>query len=444
MTPRNNLLIIGAGVDRTTGIDLPMAKQLLPDIARFIDGDGNEFDRALRGSLPQMRFTFQRHIKNQIDDLTKKDPAELRHYVVRVKEAADAITDPNDSAKKQGRLVELLFERLMSIQSHSVLGSEIEGLIKEVFDEKEAREILVSDSVVDFHKVSLSDTFKSVLKHILGESLATDANTVAEALGSDMLNIEQLLINKFLGFYNEVPGDVKHYLYISWCFWANMVQRQRMVLAANEGKSMPFYSTIPTDTKAITLNYTTFLEDRLGRNQTLYFHGDLSKYIRMDTRDLISIERFHERSLMEILNEEILPNIDVSAEDVTSQRHVIPALIPPLRLKPVLSYKYIDLWHQAAQWIKKADHTVVAGYSFSTSDEHLNDIMRANHHGRVDVVSPGVLGDDFLQRMEKVFGIPARNWTNTRVQGHDARQANSFRLIAARADEIDLSALYAG
>jgi len=436
------LVVIGAGADYTKGIELPMVKQLLPEIARYLDGDGAAFEKMLRAHLPNMRFTFQRHIKTQIDDLTKKDPMELKAYVVRVKEAADKITDPKDPVKKQGKLVELLFNKLMSIQNDSVLGDEIEGLIKDLFDESTAKEILVSDSVVDFHKVTLSDTFKSVLRHILGSSLEKDANTVAEALGADMLNIEQLLINKFLGFYNETPGDVKHYLYISWCFWAYMVHRQRQILAANKGKELPFYSKIPKNAKAITLNYTNFISEQLGTKDTLYFHGDLSKYVRMDTRDLIEIGDFDKRDLLDILKEEVLPNISVDDGEVANQKHVIPALVPPLRLKPVVSYKYIELWHQAAQWIISAEHTAIIGYSFNTSDEHFNDILRLNHGKHVDVISPGATSDHMQARMEKVFGVPTKNWTRTKIQGHDAMQSNSLRLIAARADEVDFDALF--
>ncbi|MBL7965104.1 MAG: hypothetical protein JNM31_14820 [Flavobacteriales bacterium] len=436
------LVIIGAGADYTKGIELPMVKQLLPEIARFLESEGAEFEKTLRSHLPNMRFTFQRHIKTQIDDLTKKEPTELRAYVVRVKEAADKIQDPKDPAKKQGKLVELLFNKLMSIQSDSVLGDEIEGLIKEVFDEPTAKEILVSDSVVDFHKVTLSDTFKSVLRYILGSSLEEDANAVAEALGADMLNIEQLLIDKFLGFYNEKPGDVKSYIYISWCFWAFMVHRQRQILAAHDGVELPFYSGIPENARAITLNYTNFLEERLGARDSLYFHGDLSKYVSMDTRDLISIDNFPNRGLLDILKKEVLENIKLEGESLTEQRHVIPALVPPLRLKPVLSFKYIELWYQAAQWIQSAKHIAIIGYSFNTSDEHFNDILRANHGKRVDVISPNATGDHMQSRMEKVFSIPIGNWKTMQVQGHDARQANGIRLIAARADQIDLEKLF--
>jgi hypothetical protein len=66
----------------------------------------------------------------------------------------------------------------------------------------------------------LSDTFKTVLKRTLKLGLSSERHEVAAALGADMLNIETLLIEKFLGFYNDKPADIKNYLYIAWALWA--------------------------------------------------------------------------------------------------------------------------------------------------------------------------------------------------------------------------------
>ena len=73
----------------------------------------------------------------------------------------------------------------------------------------DADEMVDNDSIVDLHKLSLSDTFKSILKRTLHQSLTGKPNAVAEALGMDMLNIEQLLIEKFLRFPSLQP-DYRH------------------------------------------------------------------------------------------------------------------------------------------------------------------------------------------------------------------------------------------
>jgi hypothetical protein len=50
------LLITGAGVDRTPGIDFPLANTLLADVTRYLDGPGKTVDEALRKMLPGLRL----------------------------------------------------------------------------------------------------------------------------------------------------------------------------------------------------------------------------------------------------------------------------------------------------------------------------------------------------------------------------------------------------
>lgn len=53
------------------------------------------------------------------------------------------------------------------------------------------------------------------------------------------------------------------------------------------------------------------------------------------------------------IGEMVAKNTDLSADDPALQRHVIPALVPPLRLKPILSHRYIELWAKASHWVKE-------------------------------------------------------------------------------------------
>ncbi|HRE18702.1 MAG TPA: hypothetical protein PLW86_16805, partial [Rhodocyclaceae bacterium] len=179
-----------------------------------------------------------------------------------------------------------------------------------------------------------------MLKRTLKMGLSGDRHEVAAALGSDMLNIETLLIEKFLGFYNDKPADIKNYLYIAWSLWAYLVSKQNEVLAAHDTNPLPFYGSIPDDIRAITLNYTAFLQHRLGSDRALYFHGGLADYVRMDTRDLLPIDDIHACDPAQFIRDYVAPNVDVVHEDLRQQKHVIPALVPPLRLKPILSHRY--------------------------------------------------------------------------------------------------------
>ena len=307
----------------------------------------------------------------------------------------------------------------------------------------DADELIDSDSILDIHKLSLSDTFKTVLKRTLKLGLSSERHEVAAALGADMLNIETLLIEKFLGFYNDKPADIKNYLYIAWALWAYLVAKQKEVLEAHAASPLPFYSQVPDDLRAITLNYTAFLEQSLGAAKTIYFHGGLSDYVRMDTRDLLPVDDILNCDPAKFIREVVTPNVDVSADDLRQQRHVIPALVPPLRLKPILSHRYIELWSQASEWVKQAEHVIVVGYSFNNADEHFNDILRCHPDRRIDIVVPEATSTHFLARMEKVFGTAANQYNKIKVNGFDALKAKKVRLIAAKAGEVNLSELFA-
>lgn len=435
------LLITGAGVDRTAGLDFPLANTLLADVTRYLDGDGKGVDAALREMLPGMRFSFNNMIARAVDKIATREPHEQKAMVQRVQDAIKSLLPEKEGVRKHGELIIRLFNKLATIAEHSQLDEETEALIREVFP-KDADDLIDSDSILDIHKLSLSDTFKTVLKRTLKMGLTGDHHEVAAALGADMLNIEALLIEKFLGFYNDKPSDIKNYLYISWALWAYLVAKQNEVLAAHEAKILPFYGSLPEKVRAITLNYTAFLQHRLGTEKTLYFHGGLAEYVRMDTRDLLPVEDIHTCDPEKFIREFVAPNVDVSCGDLRQQKHVIPALVPPLRLKPILSHRYIELWAKASDWVREASHIVVVGYSFNNADEHFNDILRNHPDRKVDIVVPEATTPEFVARMEKVFGTSANQYTKVKINGREALQAKKVRLIPAKAGEIDVSALF--
>lgn len=436
-----HLLILGAGVDRTTGIDFPLANTLLADVTRYLDGPGKDVEAALREMLPGLRFSFNSMIARAVDKIATREPHEQKAMVQRVQDAIANLGEDQEGIRKHGELIIRLFNKLATIAEESQLDADTEALIREVFP-KDADELIDSDSILDIHKLSLSDTFKTVLKRTLKLGLSSERHEVAAALGADMLNIETLLIEKFLGFYNDKPADIKNYLYIAWALWAYLVAKQKEVLEAHAASPLPFYGNVPADLRAITLNYTAFLEQSLGAAKTIYFHGGLSDYVRMDTRDLLPIDDILNCDPAKFIREIVTPNVDVSSDDVRQQRHVIPALVPPLRLKPILSHKYIELWSKASEWIKQADHVVVVGYSFNNADEHFNDILRCHPDRRIDIVVPEATSPQFVARMEKVFGTAANQYSKIQVNGVAALKAKRVRLIAATAGEISLVSLF--
>jgi hypothetical protein len=437
-----HLLITGAGVDRTPGIDFPLAATLLPEIAAYLEGEGKAVDLKLRTMLPNLRFTFASTVARAVDVITTRDADSQRKMVDRVKEAIKDLPAEREHVKKHGDLIIRLFNKLVVIAEAGELDDETRDLIKEVFP-KDADEIMDSDSILDIHKLSLSDTFKTVLKRTLRMGLQADRNEVAAALGADMLNIENLLVEKFLGFYNEDLPNIKNYLYISWVLWAYLVHKQKLVMESFANNDLPFYSKLPADCHGITLNYTSFLERKLGRERVIYFHGGLAEYVSMATRELVSIDDDMLTLDPSAFLESQKGNFKLDSQDGSQLRHVIPALVPPLKLKPILSHRYIEAWHRASTWVHSAEHIVVVGYSFNNADEHFNDILRQSLNGKtITIVGPYALGEYSLQRMEHVFHVPQGNWVDRRIQNLPAKAANHIQLVQAYANQIDIGKLF--
>jgi len=94
-----HLLILGAGVDRTTGIDFPLANTLLADVTRYLDGPGKDVETALREMLPGLRFSFNSMIARAVDKIATREPHEQKAMVQRVQ---DAIAHLGEDQKGSG------------------------------------------------------------------------------------------------------------------------------------------------------------------------------------------------------------------------------------------------------------------------------------------------------------------------------------------------------
>ena len=429
MNEDNTVLVIGAGVDKTPGIGMPLAAQLVPELARFSEEEGKEIEQTVRSFLPKLRFSFNRFIKEAIESITKSDESQMEDLVRKLEEQRNQITNDNEKDEKLAELLIRLFRKIETIQEGSKLDDETVELIKEVFGEDIIAEI-EDESIIEFTKLSFSDSFKVIMKRVLRQSLKEPENPIYRVLSTHFLDIETLLVETFLGFYNEKPSDIKKYLYISWMMWAYLKMKENEVLSRMDENSIPFYSTIPQDFKVISFNYTTFLSKVLPPDNYLYFHGSLNTYLRMDLRDLLNIENADE--INAFLENTIKPNIDFD-----KNRYVIPGIIPPLKLKPVLSNRFIELWYKASEWIGNADKIIVIGYSFNYADEHFNDIIRANREKPIYIVGPSA--GSLRGRLSRIFGFREDDFTETTFQGKRSYQCHNIHIIEAKAHEIDLA-----
>ncbi len=429
------LFILGAGVEKTEGINFPLAAQLLPEIVAFSESDeGKTFDEALRKSLPQLRFNLKSFIKSAVDNFNETTTAEIIEIIERL----EPLIKQSGPSSKKALLLKKLLERVNSIKEGGKIDDATYNLIKEVLGEGVIEEI-GDESIISFKKLDFTDSFKVVIRHILKESVSNPADPVGNILGSKILDFEKILIDTFLGFYLEKNTEIKKYLYVSWMLWAYLTYRNNKVNDDYIFEDLPFYTNLAKiqNIKVITFNYTSFLEDAFKSNSDslLYFHGYLKEYIRLDNRDFFQISDSELSDPLTFFENNISATIDFGAGV-----YLIPGIIPPLRLKPVLSQEFIERWHQASEWIKSAERIVVIGYSFAYADEHFNDLIRKNSDKEIIIINPNA---EFLRsQICRLLGKSESDFTSTKWQGvFSMYQSRKIKVISAKADEIDLSKL---
>jgi hypothetical protein len=426
----NTVLVLGAGVDKTEGINMPLANGLMPEIARYSEGNGKAVNDVVRSFLPSLRFSFVKFINEAIDEMTKLDSKNLLNLYTQV-EAIKERTEGKES--KIAEVICQLLKKVSSLKDETTIDDETFQLIKEAFDDKFLDE-LQDESIIQISKLSFSDTFKGIMQRVLKDSLKNPNSEINRVLSRSLLDMETLLIDTFLGFYNRNVGEIKRYLYISWLLWAYLVDKELEIYNNYAGNPLPFYSTIPTHFKVITLNYTSFVSKYISKENIIYFHGNLKQYLRMDNRDLIDIDRDNLQPLA-FLAEEIACNIDIE-----SQRFIIPAIIPPLKIKPVLSNKNISAWYNALCWLQNCERIIVCGYSFNYADEHFNDMIRQNADKDLVIIDPNATL--IKRQICSLFGYTESSFTKYKYQGkHEGYVFKNIRIIGAKADEIALGDL---
>ena len=351
------VVILGAGVDATDGIGMPLTNEIIPQINEFINTEeGKNIDNELRSRLPNLRFHFDKFIKDTIDRIAQDFGQETRTISRNIQqelETNDALTD-ND--RKMGTLIVAILAKVNSLQEGAILDKETAQLIEELFGQG----IVGDETIVDFNKLVYTDTFKTVMRQIMEQSMSQPNNVILKHVYHNLLDIEDILVKYFIGFYTGTISNIKTYIYISWMLWCFMKVKEKEIFdryGDSVSEDFPVYSKIPVDWNVITFNYSSFAYF-FNQNNSLYFHGNLFKYIDIHNKTEITIgeEEYDKMDIANFLKDQIMPNISFND---TSLKYTIPMFLPPMRIKPVLSRSYIKIWFESEKVIKDADKIII-------------------------------------------------------------------------------------
>ena len=422
----SNLLILRAGVEKTVGIDMPLANELVPQIRDFIYNDeiGKQVDTALREIIKGLRFNYDDFVKKAVDKLASDFKKEVNQILVQITEVVQIDKTLTQEQLDLARIVVSLLEKIQKLQEDVVLDEDTAELISNVFTD-----ISVTDeNIIDLGKLTFTDTFDLVMKKVLEVSIREPNHPVLKHVYKNLMDFENLLLKHFIGFYNENETEIKKYLYISWSLWAFLVFKER-----NCSKPIPFYSSILNASKVITFNYTSLAHQTFP--DVTYFHGDLRKYIRLDNRNQIEIDDYENVDIVQFIKDIVSSNTDFE-----TKRFVIPSIIPPLKLKPVLSNEYIDIWYHAVETIRNSGKIIIAGYSFNYADEHFNDLIRKNKDKKICIIDPNA--ENIIKNLERIFSHRISDYTKSKVQEKEAFQNGKLKIIKASAHEINIDDLF--
>ena len=111
--------ILGAGVDKSLG--MPLANELMSEVAKFANGAGKPIATALRSKFPYLRFSFDRYTGEQGESVAErilmKDPQFLDTFQEYL---ADSLEEHDKEADGHTQAVRTVIDNLVEDSSQKL------------------------------------------------------------------------------------------------------------------------------------------------------------------------------------------------------------------------------------------------------------------------------------------------------------------------------------
>lgn len=433
------VIVLGAGVDANMG--LPLTSELIPKLAEYATTEeGQALDALLRSVLPRLMFRFEDFVRKTIDRFADEFNREMGLIKESISQELTSNTSLSEEERKMGNLITILMDKLIGMREGTTIDAETQNLIQEVLGE----EIHIGDeSLIDFSKIVFTDTFKAVLRTILQKSMNDSRHPILRHVYRNILDIEQLFLKYFIGFYTGQESYIKSYIYITWMLWGFLVSEEKKIFLTmgDNYVNLPIYSQLRNlhECTIISFNYTTFASE-FTDNDAIYFHGCLKDYVEIETKISTTIREdvYSNINIVDFFRDNIMPNIDFTPNH---HRYTIPSFLPPLKLKPVLGKNFITNWYNANKAMEDSEKIIIIGYSFSASDEHFNGLLRTCINNKeIIIIDPDSSG--IMQHLATEFGIDPSRSTRSSIQNKPAYILNThLTLVEATGNEINISQL---
>ena len=421
----NTLVILGAGAD--TAVGLPASSQLIPGIVDWLETDeGKAVDEALRKQLKRLTFRFDKFVDDAIDRLAKDLDRERDTICRNVREELHGNANLNDAQRKMGNLIVRIFQKITDVKNGAAIDEETEALIREVTGMEPT-----DHTIIDFTKLNYTETFKTIITHILRSSLHDSSNPILRHVYKNLLDIEQLMAQYFYGFYIDKPGLKKTYLYIAWTLWAYLVHREQIL----DIKQPSVYDQLrgKKNLQVVTFNYTTLAAK--ASPSALYFNGNLTDYVDIENKNDLHVDDIHTLDLTAFFREQLPQETSLEGDRIAIP---VPSFMPPLKLKPVISDCYITTWYRTSEAIRHAERILILGHSIHAAENFFCDMVRSNRHAEITIIDRDI--DTVCRNLCKTLQLSIDRHTTLIVQGHPARKYdNRITVVQADLNDFDLT-----
>lgn len=423
------VVVLGAGVDTAAGFSNPCS--LVPKITEWLETDeGKSVDAALRKLLKGLRFSYAKFVDNAIERLAHDLDRERETICSRVTRELEQNDRLDEGQRKMGQLIVRLFHKITEVKDGAAIDEETEELIREVTGIDPTEE-----TIIDFSHVNYTKTFEDIVKYILQTSLHDTENPILRHVYSNLLDIGQLLARYFYGFFTNRQSLVKTYLYIAWTLWAYLVHEEQAVAAGSQSDSVPVYGLLSgrVQVQVVTFNHTTLAA--AASPSSIYFNGDLTHYVDVENKNDLQVDDLLSLDLPAFFADRLAGELSLEGDRLAVP---IPSFMPPLKLKPVITGRYVTTWYRTAEAIHRASRILILGHTLHGGDAFFNDMLRANRHAEIIVV-----GRDLAAACSDVcltLQLSPTRYTQITVQGHPARKYdNRVTVIATDLHALDLT-----
>ena len=425
--------VVGAGVDAPLGV--PLARDLMSELGRFVREDGKNISRLLRQKLGRFRFGFEKYAADQGENFAERMLADE----TLTQKLQSALQNVSTNPSRQIVAVQDLLAGLNSIRKANVLTESTATAIAEIAGESQE---MADTTIVKTRGLGLNPMPREAIARIFRGTLESGNLSAAEkeALSdvvAAMTDFEELLTELFAGFYTSNLSSQRKYLYVSWLLWSYMRWKSFVVQESSNG-SASFYdhlSIIGGEDAVVTFNYTDL--NGLPADRTVRFHGDCSSYIHYSRGRLIdNDERVTSSSNISEV-EDFIESLDM---DVDEQRIYLPAIVPPSAMKPVINRVFIRRWSEAERLLDEADIIIAIGYAFNRIDNHFNDLFRVSSDGkRIAIINPDL--DGSRMAVCQLLGIDSETLSPVTIGGIEVWSSEKLLFVPARSEDIDAQLL---